>query len=141
MKFAIWQSVNFADCALGYKPGALMRQVWVDEGSMEWPSGMHHTQVLDRIWIAFQRVDEDHMPPVSYEGRSLSVGDVIHLVDDSDEERWFTPGMPVGWVEVPPIDNMACPDCNGEWPDGITACPSCGLTMEEIAERLVSRGS
>lgn len=139
MRFAIWQTVNYADCAVGYRPGALMKQVWV--GRLEWFStDMHVTQVLDRIWIEFQWVDEDQMPPEGYKGRSLSIGDVVQLVAEDEEafETWWTPASPVGWDEVPPIDNMACPDCDGEWPVETNECPNCGLTIENIAERVAS---
>lgn len=140
MRFAIWQTVDFSDCALGYRPGALMEQVW--EGRLDWFStDMSANQVFDRIWHEFQRVDEDHMPPEGYEGRSLSIGDVVQLVAEDEEavETWWTPGSPVGWVQVAPIENMACPDCHGEWPVETNECPTCGLTIEEIGERLVPR--
>lgn len=35
-------------------------------------------------------------------------------------------------------DPTPCPDCEEPWPDRLSACPSCGLTIAEIGERLAS---
>lgn len=148
MKYAIWQSVNFGDCAFGYSTGALMKQVWEGRTSDLIPDedlfqeDVPVSQLLDRIWAAFQWVNDDHRPPEGYEGRSLSIGDVVHLIAEDGEghQVWFTPGDPTGWVPIDPIENMACPDCDGEWADVGQPCPKCGLTHEKIAERLAERG-
>lgn len=29
-----------------------------------------------------------------------------------------------------------CPDCGQPWPPELRTCPSCGLTVEEVAERV-----
>jgi hypothetical protein len=96
MKFEIWQSVNYADCALGYKPGAPMKLVWV--GEIEPLVGSYGPRTIDLIFDEFQRVDDEHMPPEGYEGRSLSVGDVVRI-----GEAWFSCEL-IGWSLMNPDD-------------------------------------
>jgi len=54
-------------------------------------------------------------------------------VDDDD----VTP-EPIPLANEPPYTwevKVECPDCDIEWPLGLIECPSCGLTIAEIAER------
>ena len=32
-----------------------------------------------------------------------------------------------------------CPDCGRDWPETTVSCYACGLTVEEVAERLAAR--
>lgn len=94
MRFAIYQA-PFEQSALGYQPGADYEVVW--EGELERDDSDHFlrrligpeapppiadaSDELDRIFVWFQRVDPEGgpWPPEGYEGRSVSVGDVIVL--------------------------------------------------------------
>ena len=43
------------------------------------------------------------------------------------------------WLMSEPPQQAECPDCRKPWPDGLRACPACGLTIEEVAERLARK--
>ena|SRR5215203_182972 len=100
MRFRIWQSSDYAITAMGYKPNAEMACVW-DASGVE--HDLHDTdgsmKILGRIFHDFQRVDENHMPPEEYKGRSLSVGDVVQIERDTGATEWWAV-EPVGWKEI-----------------------------------------
>jgi YodL-like len=75
----------FSQSYMGFDPSYDYRIVWEEENNGRTP---------EDIWLRFQRVDIDHMPPDGYKGRSLSVGDVISIGDD-----FYTP-EPVGWKKL-----------------------------------------
>lgn len=35
--------------------------------------------------------------------------------------------------------DLDCPDCGETWPDNASACPECGLSVEQVAQRLADR--
>ncbi len=93
VKVTIYQAPFIQTC-MGFSDSANYKQVWVE---------LHNDskQVTpDFIWRRFQRVDDDMMPPAGYEGRSLSIGDVIGIGRDM-----FSP-MPVGWYKLSDDERM-----------------------------------
>lgn len=102
MTYEIWQSVDFGDSCMGYRPGIEMVKRWTgdiefDERDLGWNDDVP-SYTLERIFYEFQRVDENHMPPDSYIGRSLNFGDVVKLGD-----RWFACGITT-WELTLPIE-------------------------------------
>lgn len=95
MKYAIYQAPAYGDTAFGYNADADYKKVW--DGDLEaWPEhdGKGSQLYAERLFHIFQRVDENHMPPVGYYGRSLSVGDVVCV-----DETWFSCEA-VGWEQL-----------------------------------------
>ena len=86
----------------GYDPTHDYKLVWsgdiddvLHDGDRDFePDVSKHARA--RIFNAFQRVDENHMPPPGYRGRSLSAGDLIRI----GEEWWYC--APVSWELVEP---------------------------------------
>ncbi len=85
MRFTIYQA-PFEQTSRGYDPNADYGKVWegeLDESlhrrRADWPTA-DGSDLLESIFQDFQRVDPgSHWPPEGYEGRSLSVGDVVVL--------------------------------------------------------------
>ena len=40
-----------------------------------------------------------------------------------------------------PYSDEQCPDCGALWPETMRPCPTCGLSIEDVAERLARRRS
>jgi hypothetical protein len=96
---------------------ALYSVVWeedLDDGALD----------LEAIWTRFQRVDpfSGPWPPEGYEGRSLSIGDVIEI----DGERW-TP-VSFGFEKVERVTS------------DLSLIPRPGESAEDVIER-VSRAA
>lgn len=85
-RFVIYQA-PFEQTAMGFNIEADYRAVWGDVCE----DGIN----LEKIWKKFQRIDENNMPPSNYDGRSLSIGDVVGIGD----YEFFTP-EPVGWRKL-----------------------------------------
>ncbi len=56
-------------------------------------------------------------------------------------EPWNSPtAEPLYWLPPDERDDFSepipCPDCSRDWQEGLPACPTCGLTLVEIADRL-----
>jgi hypothetical protein len=83
----------FKDSALGFAPSAVYECVW--EGESEVDRLGEPEALLDAIWMQFQRIGGDTLPPEGYRGRSLSIGDVIEL----NGMRWYTP-EPGRWKQI-----------------------------------------
>lgn len=92
--YQIFQSVNFRDTALGYRPGAEMRMVWEEKIG----DALSDLEICEMVFTVFQRVDEGHMPPDGFTGRSLSIGDVVRVRDN------FYACAFVGFEQVEPFD-------------------------------------
>lgn len=100
-EFEIWQApfeqTGLSAFSGGYDPAFDYAQVWastLNELGIVYLSGDEENDVLGMIYSAFQRVDEEHMPPEGYTGRSLSAGDLVRL-----DGRWFYCALE-GWEEV-----------------------------------------
>lgn len=78
MRFSILQA-PFDQTATGFRASADYAVVWEGEVAGELPPDA--TDVLGELYKGFQRVDPETgpWPPEGYEGRSLSVGDVVLL--------------------------------------------------------------
>lgn len=94
VRYYIFQA-PFEQTAMGHNEDAEYVAVWAGVIDTE---GRYDETVLDRLWTKFQRVDDAHMPPVGYTGRSLSVGDVVQI-EDGDESRWWA-CEPLGWKQI-----------------------------------------
>lgn len=98
MNFALYQA-PFEQTAFGYTAAADYKRVWAADFEGELPPDV--TEALEAIWTGFQRVDPETgpWPPEGYEGRSLSVGDVIVL------DGWAAFAVEgVGFAVVPSFD-------------------------------------
>jgi hypothetical protein len=119
MRYAIYQA-PFVQTALGFQEGAEYELVY--EGSVaDSPSG-DMEGLLSLIWTGFQRVDPETgpWPPEGFEGRSLSVGDVIVL------DGWAPFAVePLGFAAV---DLFRPPQ-----PSGLRRIGEAGQTMIEFA--------
>lgn len=114
MIFSIWQA-PFEQSALAaidaeYDPGWTWRHVWsgtVPEFDAEYiRQGGDPRVFCEVLFTQFQRVDDDHMPPIGYEGRSLTAGDLVHL---TIALGWFFCAG-TGWQIVEP------PECTADLP-------------------------
>jgi hypothetical protein len=87
MKRVVIYQAPFAQTAMGFNASADYRAVW----------GEDYTDkvTLEKVWKEFQRIDENNMPPDGYEGRSLSIGDVVAIGD----YEFYTPQM-IGWRKL-----------------------------------------
>jgi hypothetical protein len=84
MRFEIWQA-PFEQTSFGYVNGAHYERVWEGRAGSSRDFATTNapdvSPLLEQIFHDFQRVDPETgpWPPEGYEGRSLSVGDVIVL--------------------------------------------------------------
>ena len=87
-----------------YKPSKLpqdaMAEVW--SGQIE---ALKIEHALEEIFTTFQRVGDIHMPPSGYQGRSLSVGDVIALETSSMRRPIMYAVEPVGFKMLMPHEH------------------------------------
>lgn len=105
MTYEIWQAPAeqvFRSISSEYDRTHTYVSVWAGEvsdilrpGDDEYPPDVWKI-ARARIFNAFQRVDDDHMPPVGYRGRSLSAGDVVRIGGD----WWFC--QPLSWKLIEP---------------------------------------
>ena len=104
------------------------------------------TAALEHLFVTFQRIDDDHMPPVDFAGRSLSTGDLVRLGD-----RWFFCAT-VGWTEVEPptlAEHVCDPDGDLAYEGHVAApgygvafrCRSCGRAWLRVGDRWVDPAS
>src|SRR4029077_20534407 len=96
MKIAIYQA-PFVQTCMGFKDSANYKLVWVEDSQDAFPD---RSFTVDDVWRRFQRVDEVMTPPKGYEGRSISIGDVVAI-----DRTMFSP-EPVGWRTLSDDERM-----------------------------------
>lgn len=87
----------------GYHPELEWECVWSSTCSKALiisRDGRPTESILGSVFERFQRVDENHWVPDGYEGRSLSMGDLVRLGDE-----WWHCEF-VGWKQVSPPDSV-----------------------------------
>lgn len=78
---------SFSLTAMGFRSTAPYRIAWSEKTD---------GREIDAVWTRFQRIDIGMMPPEGYEGRSLSIGDVVSI-----GFKFYTPEFD-GWHVLTP---------------------------------------